>query len=444
MEKRGEHQQRAAYAAGALRGLASLLLDACSVREGRVRDSTAEGAAGESTARAHGEVDWARLLDISRFHSVTPLVARRLAEPSGVEGAPGAVLAAVRAHCDANALRNVMLARQLTEILGELAARGVEAMPIKGPALAVSAYGDLALREFGDLDIVVRQSSFDRARELLGQWGYRSQGALTGAGERALRRSDHHIALVHEATKVKVELHWSLDNGRPGRILDGDWVWRNARTVSLLGRELPALSSAASLVYLCVHGAKHGFVKLGWIRDIAGVLAVSPKGDLEGVAELAAAADARRRLALGVRLACGLLGAPVRSDLVVREERETASLEREVIEGLFSGEEPPTVRQMAFQSATLDRGRDQVGYWFHVLAAPHVVDVELLPLPRWLRWGYYILRPARLVASRVGARLPWGARAARPPRSGERAAPGEVPPSNEIHETEGRAAMRNT
>jgi hypothetical protein len=301
-----------------------------------------------------------------------------------------------------------VLTRTLVELLELLASHGILAMPIKGPALAISAYGDLALREFGDLDIVVRPEEFDSALALLAGVGYRHRLQLSGAGERALRSSDHHLALVHEESGFTVELHWSLDNGRPGRFLDGDWVWANARSVQLLGRELPALSWSALLVYLCVHGAKHGFERLGWIRDIAGVLAVAPPGELAAAAERAAEVDARRRLALGVGLALGMLDAPRRDDLDVRATPAVAALERDVRERLFAGGEMSRSRWVGFQCRTFDRVRDRAGYCLHMLAAPHVADVETVALPRWLAGAYYVLRPARLAAkharSLLGAR----------------------------------------
>jgi len=354
-------------------------------------------------------VDWDRVIEAAEHHAVAPLLTRRLAALP--EGAPPYVLARLSARFDANALRNVALSQELAELLGRLALHGVSAMPIKGPTLALCAYGDLALREFGDLDIVVRPSDLDHARALLDGWGYQPLARLSPTGERALRASDHHVPLVHERSKLMVELHWSLDNGRPGRYLDADWVWKNARTVSLLGRDVPSLSWSALLVYLCVHGAKHGFSRLGWLRDIAGVLAAAPEGELAAAAELASEVDARRRLALGVRLAREFLGAPARRDVEPVELPDWDALERDVHALLFGAGGTGLASWIAFQCATFDKLRDRAGYWFHTLAAPHVADVEALTLPRWLAGAYYVFRPARLAARE--ARALFGVRPAR-------------------------------
>lgn len=382
------------------------LLDACRVAHPA---GVAPGRAGDpapdpTPLSTIGDDDWTRLLDAARHHGVTPLLARWLATRPAAD-VPRPIRDTLRERYDANALRNIAFTHQLIDLLELLASHSIGAMPIKGPALAISAYGDLALREFGDLDVVVHPADFDRARELLHREGYRPLAKLSSSGERALRSSDHHLPLVHAESGVMVELHWSLDNSRRGRVLDGEWVWANARTVSLLGRELPSLSWSALLVYLCVHAAKHGLTRLAWIRDVAGVLAAAPAGELADATRIASAAAAERRLALVTTLASELLGAPLPAELRLHDGPALAALRRDVRSALSAGGPTSLVGFAAFQCRTFERLRDRAGYCLHILAAPHVADVETVALPRWLAGTYYVLRPARLVAKRARSLL---------------------------------------
>jgi hypothetical protein len=369
----------------------ALLLDAC--RSGLASSPRRVEAAPDPST------DWEWLLAAAERHAVSPLLTRYLGESA--EGVPAAVLQRLRARFDANALRNVTLAHDLAALLERLAAAGVDAMPIKGPVLAISAYGDLALREFGDLDIVVRAADLVRARELFAGWGFEPATPLTAAGERALLASDHHIPLIGPGGRLTVELHWSLDNLRPGSRLDGEWVWANARQVPLLGREVSALSWSALLVYLCVHGAKHWWSTLGWIRDVGGVLASAPPGELDAAPAIASAAGAERRLALGVLLAHELLGAPDRLELPGGDHQVVTILAREVREHLFDERARGRVESLLFQCRTLDRVRDRAGFALHLVAAPHVADVEIVRLPQGVGWLYRAVRPLRLVAKSV-------------------------------------------
>jgi len=49
----------------------------------------------------------------------------------------------------------------------------------KGPVLAVQAYGDPAMRSYGDLDMLVRQGDIRRATELMSAAGYAPTVSLT-------------------------------------------------------------------------------------------------------------------------------------------------------------------------------------------------------------------------------------------------------------------------
>src|ERR1041385_5088532 len=49
---------------------------------------------------------------------------------------------------------NERLVAELVRVLDALAAKNIDAIPIKGPVLALKGYGDLGLREFRDLDFL--------------------------------------------------------------------------------------------------------------------------------------------------------------------------------------------------------------------------------------------------------------------------------------------------
>jgi hypothetical protein len=69
----------------------------------------------------------------------------------------------LRARFEEIARKNLRFTAELIRILNCLESHGIAAIPFKGPTLAESVYGNLALREFSDLDILVRQSDFPRA-----------------------------------------------------------------------------------------------------------------------------------------------------------------------------------------------------------------------------------------------------------------------------------------
>src|ERR1700749_3650084 len=118
-----------------------------------------------------GSFDWEYVARLARRHAVVPLVYRAL-QTFARGAAPEPVRKALSEKYRANAARNVLLAGELLRGSGLFESEGVRSLAYKGPALAVAAYGDLSLRRFVDLDVIVRESDLGRASELLRDLGY--------------------------------------------------------------------------------------------------------------------------------------------------------------------------------------------------------------------------------------------------------------------------------
>ena len=130
-----------------------------------------DAAAERALVLLRHDLDWAWLLGAAETHGVAPLLywhLNRLA-PATV---PGAVLDDLRQRFLANARHSLLLTGELLRLLPLFADHGVPAIPFKGPTLAVYAYGNLALRQFIDLDLLILPADLARARELLAAEGY--------------------------------------------------------------------------------------------------------------------------------------------------------------------------------------------------------------------------------------------------------------------------------
>src|SRR3989454_2276525 len=153
------------------------------------------------------------------------------------------------------ARRNLRLTGELLSVLDLFEAQGIPAVPLKGPLLALLAYGNLALREFGDLDILVRRADVERAKRLLLSHGYRPELFVEAAHEAALLACGYHYPLRRD-DGLAVELHWSLAPREFPYPLDAEEVWTRLRPVRLGGRTLYTLGSEDLLLFLCAHGGE--------------------------------------------------------------------------------------------------------------------------------------------------------------------------------------------
>ncbi len=82
--------------------------------------------------------------------------------------------------------------------------------------LARVAYGDVALRQFEDLDILVHKSDALKVRELLRALGYMDEFQSHPDAPKILLKYQQHFSLLAPARDATVELHWTLEQGKIG------------------------------------------------------------------------------------------------------------------------------------------------------------------------------------------------------------------------------------
>jgi hypothetical protein len=212
-------------------------------------------------------LDWSELLRLAEHHGVLPLLARNLS--AHAHGLPSQVEQSLRSAFDANVRRNLWFAGELVRITDQCEKKQLRAIPYKGPLLAESAYGDVALRNFGDLDFLISPADFARARQALGELGYRPSSELSPAVERFWLRNGYERAFDSAAGKYLVELQWGVLPHFYAVDLQVDDLLVRSRSTSLGGRDVPGLSPEDSLLVLCLHAAKHLWMRLIWVCDIA-------------------------------------------------------------------------------------------------------------------------------------------------------------------------------
>ncbi len=225
-------------------------------------------AASEIRSLVRQITDWASLIRAADFHGMLPLLYWRL-HASCPEAVPGEALSRLRDEFNANTRHNLLLTGELCDLLDLFESNGIPAIPFKGPVLACWLYGNLALRQFVDLDILVPPRHVSRARELLVQRGYRTYPVLTPTQEQAFLRSTYDYSFLREGGEDLVELHWAVAPRQFCFPLNYDRLWDRLQSIPLGGKQVRTLSPEDLLLILCVHGTRHLWEALGWICDIA-------------------------------------------------------------------------------------------------------------------------------------------------------------------------------
>jgi Uncharacterised nucleotidyltransferase len=354
-------------------------------------------------------MDWEYLLKTAHVHGMAPLLYWHLdaAHPRLI---PESVFDHLHDHFRANSLHNLFLTGELLRLLDTFGAHGIPAVPYKGPALAAYIYGNLALRQFIDLDVMVHRHDVPKAKELLASLGYQPQHRLTRAQEAALLGSRGQYVFMRDDGKGAVELHWEITE-HFSFPLDSERLWRRLEKVPLGGEVVPTLSPEDTLLVLCAHGSKHVWERLAWICDVAELTRACQDMRWEQVLAQASALSGERMLLLGLFLAKDLLGAALPDRVLQRVHADPTvkALAGRIYERLFREANglDGLFERAYFHPLHLkmqERLPDKIRYCARAATTQTVEDWELLSLPSFLFPAYYVLRPIRL-AGKYGLRM---------------------------------------
>jgi hypothetical protein len=293
------------------------------------------------------------------------------------------------------------MAAELLRVLAKLDAASIPAIPYKGPVIAASLYGDPALREFDDLDLLVRTSDALRAQALLREDGYLPEPRLEARLEPALLRAgaQYHRTLIDPRRGIMVEVHWKTDPNFPVERADDSW-WSSLGTTTLLGTPIRQFEGDEALLVLCLHATRHHVERLSWVVDIAEWLRRSPDVSWKWMIETAARMGAGRRFAVPITVAHRLLQAPVPGEVCRRLEVQpgvAALADRVIARALAKDAEGlRSIERLAFDLRFYDRVGHRLGHAYSTGLEPSLHEWSQWPLPRPLFALYVPLRIMRL------------------------------------------------
>ena len=346
--------------------------------------------------------DWNSFIHLAAHHGLLALVAGDvLARPE----VPAETRQSLHSLYTTNVKRSLWLATELASILEHFAKKGVPAIPYKGPVLAQSAYGNLALRTFHDLDLVIPPAHFASAKNALAEIGFHPSQAFSPAVERLYLRTGYERSFDGAAGRNMVELQWdflprfyAVDCS--GAAMSVDDLLARAGRISLGVAEVPCLSPEDSLLALCLHAAKHLWARLIWVADISATLR-SQQIDWAAVAQRARTMGTTRIVAVSLRLAEQLLHAQLPDaarQLITRDPGELllanefiARLTRSATYDFESADYFLKIRRLR------ERPADRWRYLWRLLWTPGPGELAVIELPEPLFPLYRVVRLGRLL-----------------------------------------------
>lgn len=226
-------------------------------------------------------VSWDEVVTYARGQGVAPLLYWRLLQRDRLETIPADARQQLSQAYHAVSAQNTLLFNELGRIVWAFHQAGIPVILLKGAALAVSIYPNLATRPMSDLDLLIPRPLFLLAQHIaVEQLGYQDvRQQVTPQLEQLV---DYHVHLRGGPMgQVDLELHWSLVTSEESwYAAPVGWFWGQTEPYPLeqidtrlteAGADVRMFTPAAQLLHLAGHAVlQHGIahLQLLWLHDI--------------------------------------------------------------------------------------------------------------------------------------------------------------------------------
>jgi len=258
------------------------------------------------------DLDWEVVPREAARHGVRPLFFHNLEQvfgdalPSSLRKQTGTIRRKNRIHAN-------FLARELGKICRRCEERGLPILALKGPVLAKVAYGDVAMRRYVDLDVLIPRERFSELDLLLKEIGYeypKARKRITGWRRNVARALKGQWQFTRAGGAFELDVHTRLMPPGYSFPTDFESFWERSREVQLTDDiAVPGLAPEDAALVLSYHGVKNQWRSLKYVADLAQLLRAEPALDWSLLVEHAQKVRATRVLGLGLSLAHRVLDA---------------------------------------------------------------------------------------------------------------------------------------
>ena len=365
-------------------------------------------------------LDWDYFDRLVKQHKIQPLLIRGIRK-LGPEAEKYPSLAALAREQNRYAAGNMRRLQALAEVNAAFAREGIRMLSMKGPLLSMELYGDPGMRTSKDLDLMVSPEDLSRAGEVLKGLGYELEPhpyATTPLRHKYYNLIENEKHEVYHRSEICIELHWQHDY-QTEQSFDALWERREERP--FMGGKTAVMGADDRYPALFIHAAEHGFMRLRWLLDLY-ELQKKPGFSWERIFGLMERQGVGEVL-LEAMLVMYRLRLPELKDVdvgrfsltggeggvtlgVAPELEKTAKQAADLCDGVWPmllQERRPTDPEWKAYDRLLPRavyGKTPI-QWVLTAMGPTVYEFELIDLPDWLFWLYFIIRPFNWVRRKL-------------------------------------------
>jgi Uncharacterised nucleotidyltransferase len=342
-------------------------------------------------------VDWEMLLRLAENHGTSSLLYQNLLPLADI--VPSSTLASLRQRYEGNVYKSLFLARELIRIVDRLEGLGIDAVPYKGVVMSEVYYGDMALRQSGDMDLFVRKSDVGRVKDALRDLEYTTRLVIPDEVLEDYIAAGYEWTFDSPAGLNLLELQWALQPRFYAVDFDMDGLFERAVKVTVAGHSVKTPAPEDLLLVLSVHAAKHVWGRLIWLCDIAQILK-RENLDWDRVQLRTREVGIERILRITLLLANRFLGTaiPAAIESAVLSDQAARDLADKIAAALAAGVSYDTDRTSYFRlmMRLRERRADRVRFLTRLAFTPGPGEWEAVRLPGALVPLYRVVRVMRL------------------------------------------------
>jgi hypothetical protein len=296
--------------------------------------------------------------------------------------------------------QNMLMTSELIKIMKLLEEKGIEAISFKGPVLSQMVYGNITLRQYCDLDILVASVDLEKASRILLKSNYKEIYELEEYQKEKLKDVVHDITMINIKNGINIELHWTLSSGEFFIDLEKLDYKSDIKKYELSNSNINIFSNEKLFIYLCIHGYKHLWERIEWLVDI--YYMIEKKNiDLEKVVQLSRTVDSER-IVLSTLIICQKmfnLKLKIKDNLFQDKKMvsKTLGFYQKLIKSYTSTNNSNNNRKVSSNQFFLLKSFDNRLKYIKSFFIPTQKDLEIIKLPNFLYYLYYVVRPFNII-----------------------------------------------
>lgn len=349
--------------------------------------------------------DWRLVIEYAKHHRIIPTLYNNLKKICP-ELVPENILETLKNLNASAAKQSLAQAAELKRIIPALNRKNIKVSILKGRALAKLLYGNISQRQSRDIDLLVEEKNVIKTDKILHELGYTLSNLKSGLPlnsdlGRQFIKGRPELDYISKSRGTCIDLHWHLSHCYHAFPVDMNNLWSEMKLVDSefgLVNELPI---SIHFIFLCYHGAKHHWLRLHWLLDIA-ILVNQGNLDWDTIIVSAKKFGVLPTISLATILANKFFKSPIPQ--VIQENTELLkignNLAEKMIQDIISS--PGEIEQQVMPF--MDFKRIKFGHLLQTkinhkfltwtdLLYPSETDYQSVKLPARLYFLYYMIRP---------------------------------------------------